>query len=242
MHSTCPPSMMQRRFLLAIILIGSIVSVGVGLAFPNSVAESPVMKTVSSINDGQSAKYYYDSETDMYKVKAGGGGGRIIVMNYYPQNLEIKVGDTVKFYNPTTVLEPHTVTFIQDNKFVPTLEGAYLVTDPNSIQVLPNEMNSEPLIVPLDEQSQAIVAINARGFFPYSIDSQEIATNLGPNAVYSMNGSEKYVNSGWLIPKTYAGEIPGASESFTVTFEKSGTFPYICVLHPWMSGQVIVTE
>jgi len=242
MHKILRSSMMQRRFLLTIILIGSIVSVGVGLAFPNSVAESPVMKTVSSLNDSQSTKYYYDSETGMYKVKAGGGGGRIIVMNYYPQNLEIKVGDSVKFYNPTTVLEPHTVTFIQDNKFVPTLEGAYLVTDPNSIQVLPNEMNSEPLIIPLDETSQAIVGINARGFFPYVIDSEESATNLGPNAVYSMDGTEKYVSSGWLIPKTYAGEIPGASESFIVTFEKSGTFPYICVLHPWMSGQVIVTE
>ena len=242
MHNILRSSMMHRRFLLAIVLIAGIVSVGVGLVFPNSIAESPEMKTVSSLNDGQSTKYYYDSETGMYKVKAGGGGGRIIVMNYYPQNLEIKVGDSVKFYNPTTVLEPHTVTFIQDNKFVPTLEGTYLVTDPNSIQVLPNEMNSEPLIVPLDEQSKAIVAINARGFFPYVIDSEEVATNLGPNAIYSMDGSEKYVSSGWLIPKSYVGEIPGASDSFTVTFEKSGKFPYICVLHPWMSGQIIVTE
>lgn len=242
MHNIQRTPIMQKRLLLTIVLIGGIISIGAGMVFQNSTAESPVMKTSSSIKDDHFTKYYYDSETDMYKVKAGGGGGRIIVMNYYPQNLEVKVGDTVKFYNPTTVLEPHTVTFVNDNKFVPTLEGAFLVTDPDSVQVLPGEMNSEPLIVPLDEKSKAIVGINARGFFPYVIDSEEVATNLGPNAVYSMDGSEKYVSSGWLVPKTYVNEIPGTSESFIVTFEKSGTFPYFCVLHPWMSGQVIVTE
>lgn len=233
--------MLKSRFLLTIILIGGIVSIGAGLIIPNTIAESPEMKPVSSISDS-STKYYYDSETGMYKVKAGGGGGRIIVMNYYPQNLEIKVGDSVKFYNPTTVLEPHTVTFIQDNKFVPSFEGVYSVTDPNSIQALPNDLNSEPLIIPLDEQTNGIVAINARGFFPYTIDSSGVATNLGPNAVYTMDGSEKYVNSGWLIPKAYVDEVPGSSESFTVTFEKSGTFPYICILHPWMAGQIQVTD
>ena len=233
--------MLQHKILFTIILIGGIISIGAGLLIPNTIAESPEMKSASSIKDS-SEKYYYDSETGMYKVKAGGGGGRIIVMNYYPQNLEIKVGDSVTFYNPTTVLEPHTVTFISDNKYVATLEGAYLVDDPSSIHSLPGDINSEPLIVPLDEQTNAIVGINARGFFPYVIDSSEVATNLGPNASYTMDGSEKYVNSGWLIPKAYVNEVPGSSESFTVTFEKTGTFPYICVLHPWMSGQIQVTE
>lgn len=223
-------------------MIGAVLSIGAGVIIPSSIAESPEMKPVSSLKDSQTPKYYYDSETGIYKVKVGGGGGRIVVMNYYPQNLEIKVGDTVQFYNPTSVPEPHTVSFIQDNKFVPTLEGVYSVEDPNSIQSLPNVMNTEPLIVPLDEQSNAIVAINARGFFPYVIDSSQVPTNLGPNAVYSMDGSEKYVNSGWLVPRAYVDEFPGASETFTVTFEKSGIFPYVCILHPWMSGQIQVTE
>lgn len=234
--------MLQKKSLLTIILIGTILSIGAGVIIPNSTAESPEMKPVSSLKDTQTPKYYYDSETGIYKVKAGGGGGRIVVMNYYPQNLEIKVGDTVQFYNPSTVLEPHTVSFILDNKFVPTLEGAFMVEDPSTIQALPNEMNSEPLIVPLDEESQAIVGINARGFFPYVIDSSENPTNLGPNAVYTMDGSEKFVSSGWLVPKAYVNEVPGSSETFTVTFTKAGNYPYICILHPWMSGQVQVTE
>jgi plastocyanin len=28
--------------------------------------------------------------------------------------------------------------------------------------------------------------------------------------------------------------------SFTVTFEEPGTYPYLCALHPWMTGEVIV--
>jgi plastocyanin len=28
--------------------------------------------------------------------------------------------------------------------------------------------------------------------------------------------------------------------SFTVTFEEPGTYPYLCIVHPWMTGQVIV--
>ncbi len=240
-NSSKNPFLLKRNSIFVIILGLSLV-IGVSVIIPNTIAESPELKQAVSVKDTSSPKYYYDQETGMYKVKAGGGGGRIIVMNYYPQNLEINVGDTVKFYNPTTVLEPHTVTFIPDNRYVPTLEGAFLVEDPNSIRALPNEMNSEPLIIPLDEQSNAIVGINARGFFPYVIDSSEVPTNLGPNAIYSMDGSEKYVSSGWLVPKAYVDEIPGASETFTVTFEKSGTFPYICVLHPWMSGQIIVSE
>ena len=37
-------------------------------------------------------------------------------------------------------------------------------------------------------------------------------------------------DSGYLDP----------SESFTFTFDESGTYDYFCTLHPWMNGQVIV--
>ncbi|MBT5201639.1 MAG: hypothetical protein HOM02_07365 [Thaumarchaeota archaeon] len=29
-------------------------------------------------------------------------------------------------------------------------------------------------------------------------------------------------------------------ESYTLTFDESGTFDYFCTLHPWMQGQVVV--
>ncbi len=55
-----------------------------------------------------------------------------------------------------------------------------------------------------------------------------------------MNGSEKYVNSGWLLPKGQEQSYPGSGNTFTVTFQKAGTYSYICGLHPWMVGTVVV--
>ena len=37
-------------------------------------------------------------------------------------------------------------------------------------------------------------------------------------------------DSGYLNP----------SESYTLTFDKAGTYDYYCTLHPWMEGQVMV--
>ena len=34
----------------------------------------------------------------------------------------------------------------------------------------------------------------------------------------------------------------GPGESFTQVFSESGNFPYYCLLHPWMIGEIIVTE
>ncbi|QMU55143.1 MAG: hypothetical protein GKS07_09790 [Nitrosopumilus sp.] len=36
--------------------------------------------------------------------------------------------------------------------------------------------------------------------------------------------------------------IFGPGKSFPQTFSESGNFPYYCLLHPWMIGEIIVTE
>ncbi|HYZ49313.1 MAG TPA: plastocyanin/azurin family copper-binding protein, partial [Nitrososphaeraceae archaeon] len=61
-----------------------------------------------------------------------------------------------------------------------------------------------------------------------------------PNSAYTMNGTEKYINSGWLLPKGQEQAFPGSGNTFTVTFQKAGTFNYACTLHPWMHGVVVV--
>jgi plastocyanin len=55
-----------------------------------------------------------------------------------------------------------------------------------------------------------------------------------------MNGSEKYVNSGWLVPKGQEQAFPGSSNTFTVTLQKAGTYHYICQLNPAMTGAGLV--
>jgi plastocyanin len=55
-----------------------------------------------------------------------------------------------------------------------------------------------------------------------------------------MTGSEKYVNSGWLLPTGQEQSFPGSATTFKVHFEKAGTYNYSCIIHPWMKGTIIV--
>jgi plastocyanin len=63
---------------------------------------------------------------------------------------------------------------------------------------------------------------------------------MNPNANYTLSGTEKYVNSGFILPKGHDKDFPGSSNTFTVTFQKAGTYNYLCIVHPWMVGKVIV--
>jgi plastocyanin len=52
------------------------------------------------------------------------------------------------------------------------------------------------------------------------------------NAVYTIASNEKYVNSGWLLAKGQQQGFPGSSTTFMVTFQKAGTYNYLCEIHP----------
>ncbi|HZC21200.1 MAG TPA: hypothetical protein VE223_06115 [Nitrososphaeraceae archaeon] len=73
-----------------------------------------------------------------------------------------------------------------------------------------------------------------------ALDSAGNVKTSPPNASLTMTGNEQYVNSGWLIPKAGQKDFPGSSNTFTVVFQKTGTYNYLCTLHPWMLGRVVV--
>jgi plastocyanin len=79
---------------------------------------------------------------------------------------------------------------------------------------------------------------NQRIFNPAIIDPDGVTKIYPPNANVTMTGTEKYVNSGWMFPK--GAGLPGSSNTFGVTFQKAGTYNYLCLLHPWMIGKVVV--
>src|SRR5919202_3229344 len=54
------------------------------------------------------------------EVQAGGGNATAPLMKFTPQKIEINTGQSVIWVNPTTIGEPHTVTFVLDNN---TMEG-----------------------------------------------------------------------------------------------------------------------
>jgi hypothetical protein len=81
---------------------------------------------------------------------------------------------------------------------------------------------------------------NSRATNPVVIDAHINARYLQQNAHYTMTGDELYVDSGFMWPEA---EIPPAIlpiTSFTITFENAGTYGYVSVIHPWMTGQVVM--
>jgi plastocyanin len=138
------------------------------------------------------------------RVQVGGGSVSNPLFGYTPQNVEIKAGETVVWYvRPLVPAEPHTVTFVFDNK---TMINGFLPG-------------------------------NQRVYNPAIIDSNDITKIYLPNANLTITGTEKNVNSGWMFPSR---AVPGTSSTFSVTFEKPGTYNYLCLLHPWMVGKVVV--
>lgn len=172
-------------------------------------------------------------------VHAGGGNSTAPLTAFIPQQIEVSVGQSVTWDNPSTVAEPHTATFILDNKTATNIVSPFGVPNSTQFTAIPPSSNNEPFKVP--GQYNVVIAVNARSFVPTVIDSQGNVKHFAPpNAAYTMDGTGKYVNSGWLVPKGQEQLYPGSSTSFTVTFQKAGTYHYICQLHPWMTGSVVV--
>jgi plastocyanin len=109
--------------------------------------------------------------------------------------------------------------------------------------LIPNS-NSESLMTP---DNNAIIAVNKRAYNPVVVREDSPTTTgeknvayMKQNANYSMNGREDYINSGWLLPKGQENLYPGSGNTFTMTFQKPGTYDYVCIIHPYMTGRVIV--
>ena len=172
-------------------------------------------------------------------VNVGGNGSSW--SSFTPQSVEIKAGDTVTWRNPMAVSEPHTVSFLKDQSFYPppavpvpiTFNSTDLKADPDA--------NIDPLIITDQNGTKSVIVDNARHFNPVSIDSSgHNATYLPLNANYTLTGTEKFVNSGWMWPEGLAPQGAPPIKIFSVTFENSGKYDYMCVIHPWMTGTVTV--
>lgn len=171
------------------------------------------------------------------KIQAGVGQANISESLFSPQKVQIKLGDSVTWYNPTPVAEPHTVSFVLDNKTMTNVITPFAIRNITELVPLPPGSNSQPTIVP---GKNIVLSLNSRVFNPAVIDSQGKVKTVPTNSNYTMTGSEKFVNSGFILPKGKEQAYPGSGNSFTIRFEKAGTYNYICLIHPWMKGTVTV--
>ena len=171
-------------------------------------------------------------------VQAGNGTGDIAMTVYSPKQVEISPGESITWYNPTAVAEPHTVSFIFDNDAKANLVAPFAIPSNSTTfsPLIPNS-NTEALLTP---DNAAIIAVNKRVFSPVVIDSNNKVVPIKGNANYTLTGTEKYVNSGWLLPNGLEQAYPGSGNTFTVTFPNTGNYNYLCLVHPYMTGNVIV--
>jgi plastocyanin len=179
--------------------------------------------------------------TTSVKVAAGGGNATAPWTIFVPQTVQIKAGQSVTWHNPTEVGEPHTVTFVLDNNTMTGIVSPLAISNTTKFMALPPGSNNEPVLLPGESGMDTLIAVNARSFNPVSIDSQGNVKVMDPNTSYNMSGTERYVNSGWFLPNGLEQQYPGSGNTFTVRFEKPGTYDYLCILHPWMTGSIIVS-
>jgi plastocyanin len=176
-------------------------------------------------------------------VHAGEGNASAVIVAFVPDNIEVNAGDSVQWINPTEVAEPHSVTFLGDKKYFADFAAPFRIDNSTDLKPLIPESNSEPVFPPNERgnTTKSVILVNARATMPTVIDSSgEKASYLPPNSNYVMNGTESYVNSGWLWPEGLAPAGGPLISKFTVTFEKTGTYSYLCNVHPWMTGSVKV--
>src|ERR687896_2482541 len=57
----------------------------------------------------------YAQEEEVKEVQAGTGVGNAALILFSPQLVQIKAGQSITWYNPTPVPDPHTVTFVLNN-------------------------------------------------------------------------------------------------------------------------------
>jgi plastocyanin len=217
----------------------AVVAVIVALSIPLLTATTSFKIISAQDTSSNSSNNNSTTTASSITVHAGGGNSTAPLTAFIPQQIEVSVGQSVTWDNPSTVAEPHTATFILDNKTATNIVSPFGVPNSTQFTAIPPNSNNEPLKVP--GQNNVVIAVNARSFVPTVIDSHGNVKHFAPpNAAYTMDGTGKYVNSGWLVPKGQEQLYPGSSTSFTVTFQKAGRYHYICQLHPWMTGSVVV--
>lgn len=85
-------------------------------AITASMAAMPGTADDSPLAAYKESKKYRDYENGVFKVRAGAGSHIAPLTKFYPYKAEIKAGESVVWYNPTHVAEPHTVSFVSEQK------------------------------------------------------------------------------------------------------------------------------
>ena len=159
-------------------------------------------------------------------VRVAVGEGSNFTVQYYtftPQTVEINAGESVTWYSPAEFSELHTVTFVLDQNVMSEIIVPFAVSGgETNFELLPPSNVGKPILTQAPDGREAIVALNKDAWYPSVLDANNQTNYLNEteDIQYTMNGTEKVINSGIIFP-----ELPpmGAAMNETTTTDNSTT-------------------
>lgn len=147
-------------------------------------------------------------------VRAGNDTKQVSMFKFFPEDVTVKVGETVKWTQTSGRNEIHTVTFGPED-YLKNLGETFISPDPASPADGPPTLVVNPLVA-----------------YPSEPPAAGVPTYDGAN---HGNG---FLNSG-ILDDDSASPF---GKQFEVKFAKAGTYGYVCIVHgPDMRGKVTVT-
>ena len=136
-------------------------------------------------------------------------GGDESIAKYSPATAEVAVGQDVTFYNPSKVPDPHTVTFVMDNKSAAFLFVPFAIPAATTFTALPAAgSNSQPALMPNSQNgTKTIIGVNSRAIDPIVIDSAGKV-----KSIRQANGTSAYLSDGAKNTSIQGGFLPRATK------------------------------
>lgn len=160
-------------------------------------------------------------------VRVAVGEGSNFAVQYYtftPQTVEINAGESVTWYSPAEFSELHTVTFVLDQNVMSDIIVPFAISGggETNFELLPPSNVGKPILTQAPDGREAIVALNKDAWYPsvLNANNQTNYLNETEDIQYTMNGTEKVINSGIIFP-----ELPPMSAEMneTTTTDNSTT-------------------
>lgn len=193
-------------------------------------------ENVSSLTNDTSLS----SKPNNLAIKVGEGNNTVSFTQYFPPYAEVKVGDSITWYNGMSVPNPHTVTFIQDLGHLEKIGVPfYISNDTRFVPVIDNL--GEPLLEKTNNGTNIVMVLNSNALTPTIITSDDETLRLKKDSVIDFQGNEKFVNSGPILALDKEQNFDYSfTSSFTLVFKNPGLYEYSCLFHPWMIGKILV--
>jgi plastocyanin len=117
---------MDQKLGLGVIVMITLVSTTIAGILVLTSGSGILLLNNSSINQVQ-AQQQQQQDDNTIRVAAGGGNATSLLAAFVPQNIEVKTGQSINWYNPTPVAEPHSVTFLKDHRLFPPFAAPFAV-------------------------------------------------------------------------------------------------------------------